>query len=86
MNWLCAQTFFDLMSYSVWFFSSLYFDDDDDLAHEFYIEVPSSKKGMKASMKRILHNLTPQGEVLHRFPRLHVDFPVILYQGDLLKH
>ncbi|GLH08146.1 hypothetical protein R5R35_008270 [Gryllus longicercus] len=58
---------------------SMYIDEDGDLAHEFYVEVPPSKKGCKATMKRILHNLIPQGEVAYKFPRLHVDFPIILH-------
>lgn len=59
---------------------SMFFDEDGDLAHEFYIEVPPSKKGCKATMKKVLHNLIPQGEVAHQYPRLHVDFPIILHQ------
>ncbi|XP_047102814.1 uncharacterized protein LOC124721755 isoform X1 [Schistocerca piceifrons] len=39
---------------------SMFFDEDGDLAHEFYIEVPPPKKGCKATMKRVLHNLIPQ--------------------------
>lgn len=59
---------------------SMFFDEDGDLAHEFYVEVPPSRKGCKATMKKVLHNLIPQGEVAHQFPRLHVDFPIILHQ------
>ena len=36
---------------------SMYFDEDGDLAHEFYEEI---KKGGKRRMKRIEKNLTPQ--------------------------
>ncbi|GFG30632.1 hypothetical protein Cfor_05186, partial [Coptotermes formosanus] len=39
---------------------SMFFDEDGDLAHEFYIEVPPSRKGCKATMKKVLHNLVPQ--------------------------
>ncbi|PSN49864.1 Tumor suppressor candidate 2 [Blattella germanica] len=63
---------------------SMFFDEDGDLAHEFYVEVPSSRKGCKATMKKVLHNLIPQGEVAHQFPRLHVDFPIILHQFSYL--
>lgn len=57
----------------------MYFDEDGDLAHEFYEEV--KKKG-KVKMKRVNQkHLTPQGEVPYPHPRLHVDFPIILYQG-----
>lgn len=58
---------------------SMYFDEDGDLAHEFYEEVPPKKKGGKRKMKRVLRNLVPQGEVKYRVPCLHVDFPIILY-------
>ncbi|XP_066995159.2 tumor suppressor candidate 2 [Anabrus simplex] len=58
---------------------SMFIDEDGDLAHEFYVEVPPPKKGCKATMKRILHNLIPQGDVAYKFPRLHVDFPIIIY-------
>ncbi|KDR00541.1 tumor suppressor candidate 2-like [Zootermopsis nevadensis] len=58
---------------------SMFFDEDGDLAHEFYIEVPPTRKGCKATMKKVLHNLIPQGEVAHQYPRLHVDFPIILH-------
>ncbi|KAG8238371.1 hypothetical protein J437_LFUL018171 [Ladona fulva] len=60
---------------------SMYMDEDGDLAHEFYVEDPPQKKGTKATMKRVFSNLTPQGEVAYPFPRLHVDFPVILHQA-----
>ena len=43
----------------------MYFDEDGDLAHEFYVEIKAKKSGGKARMKRILHGLTPQ--VIHRF-------------------
>ncbi|KAJ8047751.1 Tumor suppressor candidate 2 [Holothuria leucospilota] len=60
---------------------SMYFDEDGHLAHEFYIEVPPSKnKKLKAGMKRIENNLTPQGEIEHDIPRLHVDLPMIMCQ------
>lgn len=38
----------------------MFFDEDGDLAHEFYIEVPPSRKGCKATMRKVLHNLIPQ--------------------------
>ena len=58
---------------------SMYFDEDGDLAHEFYEEVAPKKKGGKRKMKRVVRNLMPQGEVKYKVPRLHVDFPIILY-------
>lgn len=59
---------------------SMYFDEDGHLAHEFYIEIPAVSKSRKAGMKRVHHNLTPQGEVEHDIPRLHVDLPIIMCQ------
>ncbi|KAK7582585.1 hypothetical protein V9T40_014030 [Parthenolecanium corni] len=55
---------------------SMYFDEDGDLAHEFYVEV---KEGRKRKMKRVYNNLTPQGLVKLPCPRLHQDCPVVLY-------
>ncbi|RXN36447.1 tumor suppressor candidate 2-like protein [Labeo rohita] len=41
--------------------SSLYFDEDGDLAHEFYEETVVTKNGRKkAKLKRIHKNLIPQ--------------------------
>ncbi|XP_076869976.1 tumor suppressor 2, mitochondrial calcium regulator a [Brachyhypopomus gauderio] len=59
--------------------SSLYYDEDGDLAHEFYEETVVTKNGRKkAKLKRIQKNLIPQGIVKLDNPRIHVDFPVIL--------
>uniref|UniRef100_A0A1B6E2H7 Tumor suppressor candidate 2 n=1 Tax=Clastoptera arizonana TaxID=38151 RepID=A0A1B6E2H7_9HEMI len=59
---------------------SMYFDEDGDLAHEFYIEELSTKKGVKSKMIRVRKKLTPQGEVKYPSPRLHSDYPLVLYQ------
>jgi len=60
---------------------SMYFDQDGDLAHEFYEEV-KKRNGSGSKMKRISSkHLIPQGEVEYQHPRLHVDFPIIMYQG-----
>ena len=60
----------------------MYFDEDGDLAHEFYEEVIPKRKGGHRKMRRVSSkHLTPQGEVKYPHPRLHVDFPIILYQG-----
>jgi hypothetical protein len=42
----------------------MFFDEDGDLAHEFYVEVPPSRKGCKATMKKVLHNLIPQASTM----------------------
>lgn len=56
----------------------MYKDEDGDLAHEFYVEVPSKQQGSKATMKRVYDNLTPQGDVYYDNARLHGDFPYIV--------
>ncbi|XP_076013029.1 tumor suppressor 2, mitochondrial calcium regulator b [Genypterus blacodes] len=59
--------------------SSLYLDEDGDLAHEFYEETVVTKNGRKkAKLKRIQRNLTPQGIIKLDHPCIHVDFPVVL--------
>jgi len=61
---------------------SMYFDEDGDLAHEFYEEVmPKKGKGRRKMKKINCKFLTPQGDVPYQTPRIHVDFPVILHQG-----
>lgn len=62
----------------VFLYSSMYFDEDGDLAHEFYEEVRPSKKGKKSFMKKVTRRLLPQGLVDLPHPRLHVDFPVVM--------
>ena len=71
-------------------FRSMYFDEDGDLAHEFYEEIVSSstprtrRKGKLRcrKMKKVsAKHLRPQGDVEYAHPRIHVDCPVILYQG-----
>ena len=55
------------------------YDQDGDLAHEFYEEVLPKKAGGIRKMKKIKsRRLTPQGEVKYPCPRLHVDFPIVL--------
>ncbi|XP_068450474.1 tumor suppressor 2, mitochondrial calcium regulator b [Clinocottus analis] len=62
--------------------SSMYFDEDDDLAHEFYEETIVTKNGRKkAKLKRIHKNLTPQGIIKLEIPCIHVDFPVVLCEA-----
>lgn len=62
--------------------SSMYFDEDGDLAHEFYEETIVTKNGRKkAKLRRVHKNLTPQGIVKLDFPCIHVDFPVILCEA-----
>lgn len=47
--------------FCVFFSSSMFFDEDGDLAHEFYEETIVTKNGRKkAKLKRIQKNLTPQ--------------------------
>ena len=59
---------------------SMYLDEDDDLAHEFFEQVPARQPG-RTRMRRVnVRRLRPQGRVKYRFPRLHVDFPIVLYR------
>lgn len=61
--------------------SSMFYDEDGDLAHEFYEETIVTKNGQKrAKLRRVHKNLIPQGLVKLDPPRIHVDFPVILYE------
>ncbi|KAK1332662.1 hypothetical protein QTO34_007345 [Cnephaeus nilssonii] len=60
---------------------SMFYDEDGDLAHEFYEETIVTKNGQKrAKLRRVHKNLIPQGTVKLDTPRIHVDFPVILYE------
>ncbi|XP_061788283.1 tumor suppressor 2, mitochondrial calcium regulator b [Nerophis lumbriciformis] len=62
--------------------SSLYLDEDGDLAHEFYEEAIVTKNGRKkAKLRRIYKNLTPQGIIKLDHPCIHVDFPVVLCEA-----
>lgn len=57
---------------------SMFFDEDGDLAHEFYEEVRDGKS-QRTYMRRKTLNLKPQGNVYYKNPRLHVDFPIPMY-------
>jgi len=56
----------------------MYFDEDGDLAHEFYEEVKPTSKGEKAWMRPLTERLSPQGVVALPIPKLHVDFPCVM--------
>ena len=43
----------------------MYFDEDGDLAHEFYEEVAPKRKGGRRKMRRVVRNLVPQVRVLY---------------------
>uniref|UniRef100_A0A3P9LQT0 Tumor suppressor 2, mitochondrial calcium regulator b n=1 Tax=Oryzias latipes TaxID=8090 RepID=A0A3P9LQT0_ORYLA len=56
--------------------SSMFFDEDGDLAHEFYEETIVTKNGRKkAKLKRIQKNLTPQGIIKLDHPCIHMQAP-----------
>ncbi|XP_064606304.1 tumor suppressor candidate 2-like [Liolophura sinensis] len=60
---------------------SMYMDEDGDLAHEFFEEVPikhDGDQGHRYKMVKKNHHLVPQGDVELPHPRLHVDFPAVL--------
>lgn len=60
----------------------MFFDEDGDLAHEFYEETIVTKNGRKkAKLKRIQKNLTAQGIIKLDHPCIHVDFPVVLCEA-----
>merc|ERR1711990_232154 len=55
---------------------SQYFDDDGDLAHEFYEEhIIDDKPTMLRSEESSLKH---QGRIKYRTPRLHYDFPSVI--------
>lgn len=57
----------------------MYFDEDGDLAHEFYEEKLVNSNGKRrAKLLRLCQNLIPQGMVRLDHPRIHVDFPVVI--------
>ncbi|KAL5014593.1 hypothetical protein ScPMuIL_008863 [Solemya velum] len=59
---------------------SMFFDEDGDLAHEFYEEVTDNHG---CHMTRLYQNLIPQGEVSFPHPRLNADFPVVICEAPL---
>lgn len=60
LNTVCPVIRFIRMSISL--YSSMYFDEDGDLAHEFYEEerLTSSTGVVRWCMKRVIDNLMPQ--------------------------
>ncbi|XP_054752384.1 tumor suppressor candidate 2-like [Lytechinus pictus] len=64
--------------------SSMYFDEDGQVAHEFYVETPTrskTKKGRRRmGMRRIYHNIFPQGEVPVDPPRLRGEIPAVMME------
>lgn len=56
-------------------FSSQYFDDDGDRAHEFWQEEVVDDR---AVMVRQSEDLKPEGRIAYRVPRLHYDFPSVI--------
>ncbi|XP_064632941.1 tumor suppressor candidate 2-like [Lineus longissimus] len=63
---------------------SMYFDEDGDLAHEFYEEVSydGEDDSPRTSMLRIQsHHLRPQGEVDLPIPRINYNLPFIICEA-----
>ncbi|XP_066918395.1 tumor suppressor candidate 2-like [Clytia hemisphaerica] len=56
--------------------SRMYYDEDGDLAEEFYEEV-TPQQGTPW-MRRVTKNLTKQGVVPLEIQRLHPDFPLVM--------
>ena len=71
LQWMCRTwrslenvCFIEFSSQMIYHFSSMFFNEDGDLAHEFYEEVKSRKK-KKSKMKKVdQSSLTPQVPVL----------------------
>ncbi|TKC50920.1 hypothetical protein EI555_019830 [Monodon monoceros] len=60
---------------------SMFYAEDGDMAHELYEETVVTKNGQKqAKRRRVRENLIPQGIGSWIPPRIHVDFPAILYE------
>ncbi|XP_059972517.1 tumor suppressor candidate 2-like [Mesoplodon densirostris] len=60
---------------------SMFYAEDGDLAHEFYEQTVVTKNRQKQAKRRRVHeNLIPQGIGSWIPPRIHVDFPAILYE------
>ncbi|KAK6177009.1 hypothetical protein SNE40_015201 [Patella caerulea] len=60
-------------------YGSMFFDEDGDLAHEFYEEVVH---GRKSRMKRCYKRLRPQGEVDLPHPCLNNQLPIIMCEAS----
>ncbi|XP_055883263.1 tumor suppressor candidate 2-like [Biomphalaria glabrata] len=63
---------------------SMFFDEDGDLAHEFYCEEKDIHT-KKVVMRQYNRNLIPEGDVDLPYPRLHGDLPVILFDTSSLQ-
>ncbi|XP_059157592.1 tumor suppressor candidate 2-like [Physella acuta] len=63
---------------------SMYFDEDGDLAHEFYCQV-FDRNTNKVVMQKYSGDLKPQGDIDLPYPRLHGDLPVILFDTTSLQ-
>uniref|UniRef100_A0A8C4QQ63 Tumor suppressor 2, mitochondrial calcium regulator n=1 Tax=Eptatretus burgeri TaxID=7764 RepID=A0A8C4QQ63_EPTBU len=60
----------------------MYFDEDGDLAHEFYEEMVVVQNGKsRTKLKKLCRNLIPQGMVKLEHPRIHIDFPLIICES-----
>ncbi|XP_063438896.1 tumor suppressor candidate 2-like [Mytilus edulis] len=62
--------------------SSMFFDEEGDLAHEFYEEVFDAGH---SRMKRQYKNLRPQGEVELPYPKLHPDLPIVMCELEAIR-
>ncbi|XP_048740673.1 tumor suppressor candidate 2-like [Ostrea edulis] len=57
---------------------SRFYDEDGDLAHEFYEEKDINGQTV---MEQHWRNLRPEGDIRLNIPRLHVDFPVVICEA-----
>ncbi|CAJ0928730.1 unnamed protein product, partial [Mesorhabditis belari] len=57
--------------------SSMYVDEDGDIAHEFYAE---GQDGTRRRLCRIINNLRPKGTERLPIPRLSPDLPIVMWE------
>uniref|UniRef100_A0A0N5ADT6 Ovule protein n=1 Tax=Syphacia muris TaxID=451379 RepID=A0A0N5ADT6_9BILA len=68
-----------------WFFvkekmSSLFVDEDGDIAHEFYYETFNDENNSSKLVRRV-DNLKPLGIIKYSIPRLRSDSPFIIWEA-----
>lgn len=60
---------------------SMFYEEHEDMTHELYEETIVTKKGQKqAKLRRVHKKVILQDNVELEVPRIHEDFPVVLYE------
>ncbi|CDW53156.1 TUSC2 domain containing protein [Trichuris trichiura] len=58
----------------------MYFDEDGELAHEFYVE-SKTKSGRRSVLEKVpVWKLVPQGMVAHEVPRLNSSLSTVMME------